>query len=197
MPTHRMHLPRWLGKSRLALAAAMVIGGTSVAAAGVLAPSPLSALADAFVRHEDTPFSFSPEAREALRLLWARSLASHTEHVACIGGQSTNGVAYITRVEELPSTADSFNVSAVASLRECAPPNWNGTVHTHIALNNGQPYIVFSGADRAVMSMWRRQYHDEGVFCILYNSWQANCEAGYDISGMTAYASQPGNRILP
>jgi hypothetical protein len=197
MPTHRMHILRWLGKSRLALAAAMVIAGASAAAASVLTTASGSVLGTTPAEAEENPFTFSPQARDALRVLWTHSIAAHAERVACIGGHSLNGIAYITRVQELTSAADSFNVSATVSLRQCAPPDWDGTVHTHIALNNGRPYIVFSGADRTIMSMWRRQYHNEGVFCILYSSWQANCEAGYDISGMTAYAPQPGNTILP
>jgi hypothetical protein len=176
----------------------MVIVGASAAAASALTAAPGHVLATTPVEaEEENPFTFSTEARDALRALWAHSVAAHAERVACIGGHSVNGVAYITRVQELSAAADSFNVSATVSLRQCAPPDWSGTVHTHIALNNGRPYILFSGADRTIMSMWRRQYHSDGVFCILYNSWQANCEAGYDISGMTAYAPQPGNTILP
>jgi hypothetical protein len=175
----------------------MVIAGASGAAASVLNASGGAVGIRPPASGEESPFTFAPEARDSLRVLWAHSIAAHAERVACIGGHSLNGVAYITRVQELPSAADSFNVSATVSLRQCAPPDWSGTVHTHIALNSGRPYILFSGADRTIMGMWRRQYHNDGVFCILYSSWQANCEAGYDISAMTAYAPQPGNTILP
>ena len=143
-------------------------------------------------------FHFSAEASHSLRALWHISVNAGQERVACIGGRSENGVAYITRVQVLvPSGADSMYVSASTSLQQCAPPGWMGTVHTHIAHYEGRPYAIFSRNDRMVMMMWRRQWRDPGVFCILYSDWEATCEAGYDVEGRAAYTTRRGNTILP
>ena len=69
-----------------------------------------------------------------------------------------------------PAGADSLGVAARASLEACGPPRWQGTVHTHVALRDGQrPYSLFSGADRGVMMLCggnggRRT----AIFCLLY-----------------------------
>jgi hypothetical protein len=137
---------------------------------------------------DDATFRFSDEARDALRSLWQESVDAKEERVACIGGVVDPSGAAITRVHELTtSRADSFGVSAVASLRRCAPPNWLGTVHTHIARQDGQPYILFSGADRIIMQMWRSRWHADGVFCILYDDTHAHCEVGNMRGGYTDY----------
>ena len=150
---------------------------------------------------DDATFRFSDEARDALRALWQESVGAKEERVACIGGVVDPGGAAITRVHELTtSAADSFGVSAVASLKRCAPPNWLGTVHTHIARQDGQPYIVFSGADRIIMQMWRSRWHADGVFCIIYDDTHAHCEVGNTRGGYTdyvdpiAHASAGGDR---
>jgi hypothetical protein len=177
--------------------------GLLLALAGAAAPSRAEQLHDLgqpspAAVHE--AFHFSAEASHSLRALWQISVNAGQERVACIGGHSENGVAYITRVQGLvPSGADSMYVSAITSLEQCAPPEWLGTVHTHIAHYEGRPYVVFSRNDRMVMLMWRRHWHQPGVFCILYSDWEATCEAGYDAMGRAEYAAPAsrGNRILP
>jgi hypothetical protein len=142
-------------------------------------------------------FRFAAPARSELHELWRLSVAAGEERVACIGGDVRDSVVYITRVERLaPDGADRGNISAVASLRKCAPPDWFGTVHTHIATMQGYPIILFSGADRGVMQLWRRQWHERGVFCLLYSDSEANCEAGNTLSGYAFYSHQRGNTIL-
>lgn len=103
------------------------------------------------------------------------------------------GVAYVTHVYRLTvSRADSMTISARESLRKCGPPNWLGTVHTHIALADGQPYMLFSGSDLVVMQMWRAQWKREGVFCILYSESEANCEAQPDATEHVIYSTVVG-----
>lgn len=134
---------------------------------------------------------FSAEAQDALRTLWGASVDAKQERVACIGGRRVHGVVYITRVRRLASTrADSMTVSARESLRTCGPPRWLGTVHTHIAMLDGRPYVLFSGSDRIVIKMWRHQWKTDGVFCILYSESEANCEARADDAVQVTYSAR-------
>ena len=139
-------------------------------------------------------FRIATDARSALRGLWDSSIGSKEERVACIGGRRIGGVAYITKVMTLEAPADSAHVSAVSSLNECRPPEWFGTVHTHIARFNGLPFVTFSADDRNVISIWRGRWKHDGVFCILYTEADAYCEAGTDFGGDTAYIE---TRIAP
>jgi hypothetical protein len=132
-------------------------------------------------------FRVATDARTSLRGLWDSSMGAKEERVACIGGRRVGGVAYITKVQVLDAAADSAHVSAVSSLNECRPPEWFGTVHTHIARYNGLPFVTFSADDRNVISIWRGRWKHDGVFCILYTEADAYCEAGTDFGGDTAY----------
>lgn len=133
---------------------------------------------------------FTDEARAGLRDLWTESIDAKQERVACLGGSVVHGVAYVTHIYRLTvSRADSMTISARESLRKCGPPDWLGTVHTHIAMADGQPYILFSGSDLVVMQMWREQWKREGVFCILYSESEANCEARPDATVRVSYAT--------
>jgi hypothetical protein len=143
-----------------------------------------------------TPFHVASEARGPLHELWEASLSAKQERVACLGGRIDHDVVYITRVEMLaPSRADSADISAVASLRECSAPTWLGTVHTHIATFHGRPYTIFSAPDRYVMMLWREKWKAPGVFCILYSEADANCEMGYTVSGHVVYAQAKTGHI--
>jgi hypothetical protein len=140
-------------------------------------------------------FSFRTSARDSLRTLWVGSVAAREERVACIGGVRLMGTAYVTRVLPLaPAAADSMHVSAAASIKQCGAPEWFGTVHTHIAKFGGRPFVTFSPDDRRVMSLWRKRWHAEGVFCVLYSETAAHCEAGDVQSGDPVYAHAPGER---
>jgi hypothetical protein len=123
-------------------------------------------------------FLLAPAAAADLRLLWVASSAAKQEHVACLGGERRDGVTHITEVLILePGAADSLGTSAGRSIETCGPPQWFGTVHTHIALHDGEhPYSTFSGADRGVMLLWWRRWHVDGTFCVLYTPSSAHCE---------------------
>jgi hypothetical protein len=141
-------------------------------------------------------FRFAPAARIALHELWRASLDVKQERVACLGGHTSHDTVYITSIEPVAAArADSANISARTSLAKCAPPQWFGTVHTHIAKFDGQPYIIFSAPDRLVMTLWRRRWHQEGVFCILFSETEANCEAGYRLSGQATYSDARGSEL--
>lgn len=140
-------------------------------------------------------FRFAAPAREVLQLLWQASIDVGQERVACIGGYQRSGVTYITRAEPLPAfRAGLRSVAADESLRRCGPPDWFGTVHTHVVTFSGHPYVTFSANDRQVMFMWRRTWQIEGVFCVLYSGQQAHCEGDSGVFDEPAYAYQRGNR---
>lgn len=169
---------------------ATVIGATGLPASAQGAGSANTAPSS------ESAFRFSAQARGPLHELWAKSLSVKQERVACLGGHVDHDVVYITRIEVLaPSRADSANISAIASLRECSAPNWLGTVHTHIAQFNGRPYIIFSAPDRYVMNLWRERWKAPGVFCILYSEQDATCELDDTVSGHVQYEDAKRNDV--
>jgi hypothetical protein len=123
-------------------------------------------------------FRFEAEAPGALRLLWDASSNAKAERVACLASDLAGDTVRISRVQPLDiGPADSLGISAGASLETCGPPEWRGTVHTHVALREGgRPYSLFSGADRGVMMMWWQRWKTDGVFCLLYSREEVICE---------------------
>jgi hypothetical protein len=122
-------------------------------------------------------FRFQPDAQTELRRLWVVSNGAKVERVACLAGEIHGDTVLVTRILPLTDRADSLGVSARQSLELCAPPRWQGTVHTHVALYDGQrPYSRFSGADRGVNRLWWRRWNTEGMFCVLYSPADAYCE---------------------
>ena len=128
-------------------------------------------------------------------MLWRTSSAANEERVACIGGHRHGTVTFITKVERVAELlADSSNASAAASIRQCKPPEWLGTVHTHIVQFGGQPYVTFSAPDRGVIREWHKLWKVDGVFCVIYDERHAYCEAGDDSSGDTSYSADAETR---
>ena len=122
-------------------------------------------------------FRFELNAQTELRRLWVESTGARTERVACLAGEIVSDTVRVTRILPLMGWADSLGVSAERSLEECAPPQWQGTVHTHVALRSGgEPYARFSGADRGVNRLWWRRWNTEGMFCVVYTATDAYCE---------------------
>ncbi len=101
------------------------------------------------------------------------------ERAGCLAADTEEDRWYITRVQRLDAgPGDSLGVSAGQSLERCGPPEWAGTVHTHIARRDGRrPYATFSGADRGVMRLWARRWGQLGLFCLLYSEHEGRCEA--------------------
>ena len=125
-----------------------------------------------------TGFRFELNATPELHRLWETSTAAKAERVACLASNLEGDTVRISRVLPLESgRSDSLGISAAASLETCGPPQWRGTVHTHIALKDGQrPYSLFSGADRGVMMLWWRRWNAAGLFCLLYSPTEVICE---------------------
>jgi hypothetical protein len=123
-------------------------------------------------------FRFKPEAQPELRRLWAASSAAKAERVACLAASIDDDTVRISRIMPLDlGSSDSLGISAAASLDLCGPPEWRGTVHTHVALRDGRsPYSLFSGADRGVMMLWWQRWRVDGVFCLLYSGTEVICE---------------------
>ena len=133
----------------------------------------------------------APDAQAALRSLWRASMAARAERVACLASVVDGDTLRITRANPLTAGADSLAVSAGSSIELCGPPEWQGTVHTHIALAEGQrARAQFSGADRGVMLMWWQHWQVDGTFCLLSAENEAHCEidgAGLIIVPRTRY----------
>jgi hypothetical protein len=123
-------------------------------------------------------FLFEAVAQPELHRLWDASSAAKSERVACLAANIEGDTVRITRVLALDSgPADSLGISAGTSLDRCGPPEWRGTVHTHVALRDGRsPYSLFSGADRGVMMLWWQRWRVDGIFCLLYSGSEVICE---------------------
>ncbi len=124
-------------------------------------------------------FRFKPEVQPELHRLWEASSAAKAERVACLAASIDDDSVRISAVMPLDEgQADSLGISAAASLDICSPPEWRGTVHTHVALlrNGRSPYTLFSGADRGVMMMWWQRWRVDGIFCLLYSGNEVICE---------------------
>ena len=125
-----------------------------------------------------TAFRFEADASAELHRLWDASSAARAERVACLASTVEGDTIRISRVQPLEVLrSDSLGISARTSLDNCGPPEWRGTVHTHVALRDGrQPYSLFSGADRGVMMMWWQRWRVAGIFCLLYSAEEVICE---------------------
>jgi hypothetical protein len=162
--------------------------GRAVAQADTLA-------AGALARDSATPpdtarpqpsFQFSREAGLGLRAMWEESVAAKQERVACLGATVRHDTVFVARILALVSDgADSMGVGSDASIERCGPPDWAGTVHTHIAeYDNGLPSATFSAQDRGVMRRWYERWQSDGVFCVAYSARDAHCEADGVVGGM-------------
>ena len=131
-------------------------------------------------------FRFSAEAGAALKALWEESVKAQQERVGCLGADIRGDTVFVSRVLRVtPDAADSMGVSATVSIEQCGPPEWDGTVHTHVALyTDDSPSRRFSGQDRTVMRMWYDRWHADGVFCVAYSEHSAHCEADRIVGGL-------------
>lgn len=113
-------------------------------------------------------------------------MEAHQERVACLAADIRGDTVFVSRVQRVsPDAADSMGVSATASIEQCGPPEWDGTVHTHVALyTDDSPSQRFSGQDRTAMQMWYDRWHADGVFCVAYSEHSAHCEADGVVGGM-------------
>lgn len=131
-------------------------------------------------------FRFSAEAGATLRAVWEESVAAREERVACLAADIRGDTVFVSRILPLePAAADSAGISATASIERCGPPEWDGTVHTHMTLYTADgPSRRFSGQDRTVMRMWYDRWRSDGVFCIAYSERGAYCEADGVVGGL-------------
>jgi hypothetical protein len=159
-----------------------------VALAGALTwlGGPAAAQTDSVPAGAQPAFHFSSEAGLGLRALWEQSLAAKQERVACLGAAIRNDTVFVDRILALaPEEADSMSISATASVERCGPPEWQGTVHTHVALyTDSLPSQRFSAQDRGVMRQWYGRWNADGVFCLVYSAQEAHCEADGVVGGL-------------
>ena len=118
-----------------------------------------------------------PQAKLALQQLWAASLTARREQVACLGGSISPDSVIVNRIKLLNEPSDSLTASAGLSLATCAPPEWMGTVHSHVRSTDDEaPATRFSPGDRAVMSEWTTRWGSRGAFCLVYSERNMHCE---------------------
>ena len=147
--------------------------------------SVLSAQADTS-SHAPPAFRFAHDAGDTLAALWAASVAARAERVACLAASIRNDTVFVTRILPLaPEDADSMGIASTSSVDQCGPPEWSGTVHSHVYMfTDSSPSTTFSAQDRGVMRMWYERWHTDGVFCLVYSARDAHCEADGVVGGM-------------
>jgi hypothetical protein len=147
---------------------------------------PAPAQSDSAARPAPPAFRFARDAGQALATLWRSSFAAKEERVACLAASIRNDTVFVSRILALdPVEADSMGISSTASVERCGPPEWAGTVHTHVAMyTDSLPSTRFSAQDRGVMHMWYQRWHADGVFCLVYSERDAHCEADGVVGGM-------------
>jgi hypothetical protein len=131
-------------------------------------------------------FRFSQEPGLGLRAMWEESVAAKQERVACLGATVRHDTVFVARILALLSDgADSMSIGSDASIERCGPPDWAGTVHTHVSpYDNDLPSATFSAQDRGVMRRWYQRWQADGVFCVAYSARDAHCEADGVVGGM-------------
>jgi hypothetical protein len=152
----------------------------------IAAVSTIPLAAQTAARPSRPTFRFTRGAGSALGELWQSSIAAKQERVACLASSIRSDTVLVYRIAALePEEADSMGISAKASVAQCGPPNWSGTVHTHVALYSGDlPSTKFSAQDRIAMRLWYDRWHADGVFCVVYSREDAHCEADGVVGGM-------------
>jgi hypothetical protein len=138
------------------------------------------------LRRPEPAFRFSREAGLGIRALWTESVAAKEERVACLGASVRNDTVFVSRILALaPEGADSMSIASEASVARCGPPEWSGTLHTHVALYTAElPSTRFSAQDQNVMRRWYERWHSDDVFCVVYSARDAHCEADGVVGGM-------------
>lgn len=152
----------------------------------VLASLHLLLVLPAIAQSPQPAFRFAPEAGAALGALWQTSIAAKEERVACLAATVRNDTVFVSRILPLrPEEADSMGIASDTSVEQCGPPDWAGTVHTHVYLfTDSLPSTKFSAQDRGVMRRWYERWHADGVFCVVYSARNAHCEADGVVGGM-------------
>jgi hypothetical protein len=170
--------------------AALTLGPRPATAQGARAdsaqPADRAAPGSSVPDRPEPAFRFSREAGLGLRALWEESIAAKEERVACLGASIRNDTVIVERILALvPHEADSMSIGSSVSIERCGPPDWSGTVHTHVALYTDEsPSTRFSAQDRGVMRQWYERWKSDGVFCLIYSARDAHCEADGVVGGM-------------
>lgn len=120
----------------------------------------------------------SQEVKNGFADLWDASNLERRELVACLGGVVAEDSVRVLSVQPLEiEQSDSLTAEARHSIELCGPPQWIGTIHTHIrSIDDERPAPRFSPSDRVVMSEWVRRWETRGAFCVLHSDRAAQCE---------------------
>lgn len=137
----------------------------------------LSCLAARSLTAQQAAWVMAPQAKLGLQELWAMSLTARREQVACLGGLIRPDTVFLNRLKLVDEPSDSLTASAQLSLETCSPPEWIGTVHSHVrSTDDASPATRFSPGDRAVMSEWTARSGGQGAFCLVYSERNMHCE---------------------
>jgi hypothetical protein len=144
---------------------------------GILLASILAAGA-ALAAAQQPAWIIQAPARRVLSALWRASVTARAERVACLSGRIRGDSVWITGAAPVVTAgADSLAAEGEPSLAQCGPPQWIGTVHTHVrSTDDAEPADRFSPGDRAQMSEWARRWSRAGAFCLLHSAQAAHCE---------------------
>lgn len=120
----------------------------------------------------------SQVAKNGFADLWEASNRERRELVACLGGSRGEDSVRVLALRPLElEQSDSLTAEALGSIERCGPPDWIGTIHTHIrSTDDERPAPRFSPSDRVVMSEWVARWGSPGAFCVLYSDRAAQCE---------------------
>ncbi|MDX2122682.1 MAG: hypothetical protein SF070_16690 [Gemmatimonadota bacterium] len=129
----------------------------------------------------------SQAAKNGFADLWDASTRERRELVACLGGSREVDTVRVLTLGPLDlEQSDSLTAEALGSIERCGPPDWIGTIHTHIrSTDDERPAPRFSPSDRVVMSEWVARWGAPGAFCVLYSDRAAQCEVYPPLRGST------------
>lgn len=129
----------------------------------------------------------SQAAKNGFADLWDASTRERRELVACLGGSREVDTVRVLTLGPLDlEQSDSLTAEALGSIERCGPPDWIGTIHTHIrSTDDERPAPRFSPSDRVVMSEWVARWRAPGAFCVLYSDRAAQCEVYPPLRGST------------
>lgn len=129
----------------------------------------------------------SQAAKNGFADLWEASTRERRELVACLGGSREVDTVRVLTLGPLDlEQSDSLTAEALGSIERCGPPDWIGTIHTHIrSTDDERPAPRFSPSDRVVMSEWVARWGAPGAFCVLYSDRAAQCEVYPPLRGST------------
>lgn len=170
-------------------------------------PAPLSAQDDSVPDHigemqgsDVVKIIVTEKVHHQLVDLWDEAERQEREKLACLDADveeipsDTMLIWTINRIKQVKVKSDKGAISHSTSLSECEPPEFVGTVHTHLADSipnpSGSGYLQgpfkkFSPGDYAAQDAWANVWEDKAqeagmrwsLWCIMFSDEGMNCIA--------------------